>query len=71
MVYQLEKIGKGKHAIWQCRVALSNACGSGSRPDLAIRNWHEQDRRCRAHTQEKLSRPYVGIRRRKMMKKLV
>jgi hypothetical protein len=29
---------------WQCRVNGQKAVGWGSRPDLAIRNWHEQER---------------------------
>jgi hypothetical protein len=40
MTYQIS--GKGRS--WTCRVDGSRAVGWGSRPDLAIRNWHYQHR---------------------------
>ena len=41
MIYQLEKTGRKS---WTYRVEGYVAVGWGSRPDLAIRNWKQQDK---------------------------
>jgi hypothetical protein len=48
LTYNLKQCGK----TWQCYVTtdwignnLDSICGSGSRPELAIRDWKEQYRR--------------------------
>lgn len=38
MTYMIRKVNGG----YTCRVRNSNACGWGSRPDLAIRDWKQQ-----------------------------
>lgn len=41
MTYRLVKVGKG----WQCRAYGTRIVGWGSRPDLAITDYHRQLRR--------------------------
>lgn len=50
--YRITQIGTGKHTLWQARMHGHHAVGAGSRPDLAIRDLHEQRRRWDEHAKK-------------------
>jgi hypothetical protein len=45
MNYRVKKIGSGKRVLWQANMHGVKVTGAGGRPDLAIRDLHEQIRR--------------------------